>query len=225
MNKSQLIELSNQIKSLETKRDESIKSIIKEIRKPIIEWATILPSKDFKDALENLYVESHSRCHGTDYFTWGDTKSIQDKFERYVKMIIEGDCEIKGKFNDELLRYHKNNEGDDKFFYYEPLSRFFNLKTFKSRFTTRSTHKTEKYFINKNAEIVYTYSGTAYHGFGSVDDSVQQELIIDMDKMSVIDYIDSTDKYSPRNSYGHKINTDFIDGWIDFSKKVSSLEK
>jgi len=225
MDKSELIEISEQIKSLESKRKDLIQSVMKSVRKPITEWAATLPAEEFKVSLRNLYVESHRRHHGTDYFTWQSTEYIQEKFEWYVKAIMEGDCEQEGKLNEKLVRYHKNFENDDKFFYYKSLNRFFNLKRFKSLCTTRSTHKTESHTINKNGKLVYSYSGTAYHGFGSVDDSVQQELIIDMDKMSVYSYTDSTDKYDPRSSGGHTINTDFIDGWIDFAKQVEHFKK
>ena len=225
MDKTELIEISEQIKSLEDKRKDLIVSVMKGVRKPITEWAATLPAEEFKEALRNLYVESHRHQHGRDYFTWGETKSIQSTFEWYVKMIMEGDCEEEGKLHENLVRYHKNFENDDKFFYYKGLNRFFNLKRFKSHCTTRSTHKTESHTINKDGKLVYSYSGTAYHGFGSVDDSVQQELIIDMEKMSVYSYTDSTDKYDPRSSGIHTINTDFIDGWIGFAKQVETFKK
>ncbi len=105
MDKSELLEISDQIKSLESKRKELIQSVMKAVRKPITEWAATLPAEEFKVALKNLYVESHNKHHGTDYFTWQSTEYIQDKFESYVKMIMEGDCEEEGKLHENLVRY------------------------------------------------------------------------------------------------------------------------
>ncbi len=216
--KSELLTLSEGIKELEAKRKSIILNTMDELRKTIPQWACELPLKDFKKSLLNLFVESHNEIHGTDYFTWKETKDIQEDFEWYVKRMIEE--EEGGK--ETVKEYH---DGKDRFFYYPEIHRFFNLKKFKMQSTSRSSHKTEKYDVDEEGMLVYSYSGTAYHGFGSVDDSVQQELIMDKDKMIVVDYTDSTDEYDQRSSGFHKIKTKFIDEWVDFAKQVESYKQ
>lgn len=216
--KDKLKEISTQIKALEKEQRDLITSVMVDSRKNIFTWAAILPLDEFKVSIKNLFAESYNKKHGTNHFAWNKTETIQDNFEWYMKRIMEGSCEVENKFDEDIEKYHKNLENDDKFFYYKPLNRFFNLKKSKSRCTTRSTHMTEKYSVNDKGQVVYSYSGTSYHGFGSVDNTVQQELILDMDNMRVVNYTDSTDKYSPRYC-GHDINTDFIDGWVDFAKQ------
>ncbi len=217
-NKSELIALSKEIAKLEAKRKSIILNTMNGLKKTVPQWACELPLKDFKKALLNLFIESYNNRHGKDYFTWGSTDDIQDDFEWYVKkMIEEGD-----EHQETIEEYHN---GENMFYYLPDIHRFFYLKTFRMSSTSRSSHKTEKYDVNKNGMLVYSYSGTAYHGFGSVDDSVQQELIMDIDKMIVVDYTDSTDEYSPRDSGIHKIKTKFLDGWVDFAKQVAISEK
>lgn len=222
---NRLRENSALINRLQKEQKESIKLILSLSRKNICQWASELPLADFKKAFLNLFVESHNKHHGTDYFTWGKTEGIQKEFESYTKMMMEGDCENENKFHEDVEKYHKNLEDDDKFFYYPTYNRFFNLKKFKYTSWSRSSHQTDSYCIDEKGMVKFTYSGTAYHGFGSVESSVQQELTIDPNTFQVKDYIDSTDKYDPRSSGIHTLNTDFLDGWVEFGKQIVAYEK
>ena len=189
----ELLGISKKIKSLEKQRKTIITSVMEDARKNLSEWAAKLPAEEFGLAMQNMFVESSKRRGGTNYFTWNETESIQRDFENYVKQALT-DKDSK-KF---------------RYFYYKPYQRLFNLKTFKMLCTSRSSMVTEKYDIDDKGNLVYDYSGTAYHGFGSVDNSVQQQLVLNLQDLSVVHYTDSTDKYFQRSTGGHSLDTEFI---------------
>ena len=47
----------------------------------------------------------------------------------------------------------------------------------------------------EDGHLVYEYNGTTFHGFGSIDDNVTYELVIDIDNNKVVSVDDSTRKY------------------------------
>jgi hypothetical protein len=76
--------------------------------------------------------------------------------------------------------------------------------------TSRSSVEFDSYKIDEDGRLVYNYSGTAYHGFGSVDNTVQQELVINLEKMCIERFEDSTRQYHSRDSGSKKIDCSFI---------------
>ncbi len=196
-NAEQLITISKEINILESRKQIFIKSISDDLQKTILQWSEIIPIEDFSKAILAMYGEFTHKKHGRDFFTWNQTPYIQTHFEQFMQDALKS---------------------EDKF-WYKPgyCSRFFVLKKYKPNGRNRSSIKTESWVIDENM-LTYTYSGTAYDGFGNSMDSVQQKLVIDLEKNEVTSYDDSTVISYFDGTQHHHINTNFINKLIKKNK-------
>jgi hypothetical protein len=189
--KLEILSISEEIQRLEARKVKLVDGVIANCKKSIPSWAASMDINEFKKSIQHLFTETANKRGGTDYFTWGKTENINLSFQDFVKKALK--------------------DKEATYFHDPRANRFFKLKRFHMRCTSRSSAEMEYYTVNKQGHLVYNYSGTAYHGFGSVDDSVQQVLVIDLDKMVVTDYTDSKRQYHSRSSGIHRLDTDFID--------------
>jgi hypothetical protein len=200
--KTELISLANDIRELEVEKKKIVEKVMTEMRKTAREWSDALLIEDFRKTVMNLYCERFNRKLGTDYFAWNTTETVQYNFENFVKDMMKS---------------------DEKFFFTAARQRFFGLKRFKKLCTTRSSVEMEFYDVDESGYLVYNYNGTAYHGLGSVDNSVQQKLTINVTTLSVVDYKDSTVLYRFDSSGLHTLDCGFIDKLV--AKKKNKIVK
>lgn len=186
---SELISLSDEIKNLEIRKNQIITEVMNKIQKTVKEWSKDISSAHFNECVTNLFLERFNYKEGSDYFAWTSNEKIQKDFEIFVKNIL------------------KNQE---KFFLNKYDSRFFTLKKFNMKSTSRSSMEFDYCNINEEGQLVYNYCGASYHGFGHVDNSVQQKMIIDVEKKNVEYYLDSTKQYHAHSTGRVKLKYLFI---------------
>jgi hypothetical protein len=196
-----MLSLADEIRDLESKKKEIVTTVMSQLRKTAKDWFDELETEDFKTAIESLYAERYNKELGTNHFTWNTTDTIQHEFVDFVKELMK---------SDETLMYYPRRH------------RFFRLKKFRKKCTTRSSVEMEFWDVNTDGNLVYNYNGTAYHGFGSVDSSVQQKLTVDVTTLSVTDYQDSTMSYQLDRPGIHRLDNKFIDKLI--KKKIVKIK-
>lgn len=186
--------LAQEIIELEIRRDKILNVFMGNMKKTIKKWSIILDIDSFKHTIKNLHVEHMLSKGGTNYFAWTNEDAKQRNFEIFVGKML-------------------NNKR--KYFHYPEVNRLFNLKVFYMMTTSRSSVEMETYHceeVGGKDILIYKYSGTAYHGFGSIDVSVVQELRINMETSMVEYYKDSEETY---DSGIRILNTDFIDKLLE----------
>jgi len=170
------------------------KDLTKRMQKTVREWSAVLPRKKFKDAVHSLFLEQRNDKDGTDYFTWHKTPKIQKDFEKFFSTLMRG----KTKY------YHISTDCDD---------RFFVTGTLHKGGRSRSSVVFEYLAVNEDGHIVHNYSGTSYNGFGRVENSIQQELVIDVNTETVLEFNDS--EHRDEGSGMHNLSKEFMDDVLD----------
>jgi len=186
---SELISLYEEIKNIEIRKNQIVSSIMNDMQKTVKEWSKDISFAHFNESITNLFAETFNQREGTDYFAWTSNEEIQKDFEIFVKKILK---------NKEKLFLNKYD------------SRFFTLKKFNMKSTSRSSIEFDYCSINDKGQLVYKYCGTSYHGFGHVDNTVQQEMIIDVEKKNVDYYLDSTKQHHAHDIGCIKLKDSFI---------------
>ena len=174
MKNKELREKLTLISKLEKERDVMCKKVIKECYLPLSEWIQFELSEDeLRETLLNFFAEHELLYHGLKNFT-NTVEALQPRLEAF------------------LIKELRKNK---KFLYSPYYKRLFKLKKVEYKSTSRSKNIIEKYSIDEDGHLVYEYNGTTFHGFGSIDDNVTYELVIDIDNNKVVSVDDSTLKY------------------------------
>lgn len=167
-------ELVVDISKMEKKRDKLCAQVIEDCNKELLEWVQFdLKEDELKEALLNFFAEYELLYHGLKNFDY-NVETLQPRLEKFLE------------------EEFKKNE---KYLYSSYYKRFFNLREVRWMTTSRSKNIIKKYSINSDGHLVYEYNGTTFHGFGSIDDNVSYELIVDMDNKTIVGINDSTHKY------------------------------
>ncbi len=189
MDSIEIIKLAQDIRDIEAKKETLLESVFDAAQKTIKEWSKVTDRNKFKQA---IYSVIHIKLL-TQYGAKNFPNNIQKQFESEVKSMFKS---------------------SDRYFYYDEIPQFIQLLKAQPNSRTRKFDQTIVVDVNDGLLFEYHYVGTAYHGYGSIQNHVEQELIIDITTMTLVDYNLST---ASVNIFCHdrEVNTDFIDRLID----------
>lgn len=157
--KEKLIEYRKISQDLNNLGNETLNALKKSILQRIHD------NEDVVSILTNKFINDKCFYGGTDYFTYQPKNVIQQGFQEYVKDLIKSDDKFMVFRNQEIY-----------------LSEIYEIPS------TRNIIENKTFSFNENGNLVYTYTGTSLNGFNRIEKTIAYDMIIDIDKMKIIDY-------------------------------------